>query len=50
MILATILLTFSFANAQCKVYSGIGDYGGTQVGYGNGCGNASLSAGLLLLF
>ena len=30
LILATMLLTFSFANAQCKVYSGKGDYGGTM--------------------
>ncbi len=32
-----------------KVYSGRGTYGGTQVGYGDGCGNASMSAALLLL-
>ena len=36
LILATMLLTFGFANAQCKIYSSSKSYGGNIVGYIDG--------------
>ena len=36
LILATMLLTFSFANAQSKIYSGTGTSYGKQIGYMDG--------------
>ena len=36
LILATMLLTFGFANAQCRIYSGKYSSGGSPVGYVDG--------------
>ena len=51
LILATMLLTFGFANAQCKIYSTdkYGDYA-TKVGKTEGGGSMCGAAAFLLLF